>query len=629
MYIKTTYDSEFEDLIMHLRSKYSSKLFDLEGIGEQTDLSLFSKKFFSTKSNIADKSVDSNANVDDTSIIAYENELPKPFFRLNSLYLMWKYMRRLYNHQTANLAVEAQLTGDIYINDFVGINKPYCYNFSTYDIMINGLPFVNKIISKPPKHLSSFIGQLIHFAVYASNSVLGAVGLADVIIVSSYYVDKMFKENTGVSEEYLWRQVKQEYQSFIYSCNQPFRGGVQSGFYNISIFDDNFLDKMCSEYIFPDGTTPDKNLIKSLQELYIDLMNETLSHTPLTFPVVTACFSIDENSNIIDETFLEMISLKNKQFGFINNYCGETSTLSSCCRLRSSTKNEYFNQFGAGGTKIGSLGVVTINIPRLAIKSKYNEELFVNDLKLFTDLAIKINNTKRHLLKKRIDSYSLPLYNLGFMDLNTQYSTIGVMGLNEACECMNLNILNSDGQNFINLILDTINTLNDQSIKKYNAPHNMEQVPAENSAIKTAQKDKLLGYQDKYDLYSNQFIPLTVDADLLDRIKIQGLFDSKMSGGAIAHLNIEQQIQDERLIANLIKICAKFGVVYHAVNYNIQKCSNSHMTVGKNYNCSICGMPITDDFTRVVGFLVNTKNFHQIRREQDYPNRVFYGDINI
>jgi anaerobic ribonucleoside-triphosphate reductase len=627
MYIRSTYDNEFEDFMVYLRGKYPQKLFDLEGIGKQTDLSAFSKEFFATKTNIADKSVDSNANVDDTSIIAYESELPKPYFRLNSLYLTWKYMRQLYDTLTANEAVHSQLTGDIYINDFVGINKPYCYNFSTYDIMVNGLPFVQKIKSNPPKHLSSFVGQIIHFSVYASNSVLGAVGLADFIIVASYYVNKMFKENPTVPDEYLWKQVKQEFQSFIYSCNQPFRGGVQSGFYNISIFDDAFLDKMCSEYIFPDGSTPDKELIKILQELYLDLINETLTNTPLTFPITTACFSIDENRNIIDNKFLSMIAKKNIDYGFINIYCGETSTLSSCCRLRSSTKNEYFNQFGAGGTKIGSLGVVTINIPRIAIKANNNENKFFELLENTVNLGIKINNTKRHLLRKRIEGNTLPLYTLGFMDLKTQYSTIGVVGLNEACKFMSLNILEQEGQIFVTKILDLINNLNDKATKKYNAPHNMEQVPAENSSIKLAQKDKLLGYQSEYDLYSNQFIPLTTNADLFDRIRLQGMFDSKMSGGAICHLNIEQRISDPVLIENLIKSAAKAGVVYQAINYNIQKCEQGHMTVGKNDICSICGSKITDNFTRIVGFLVNTKNFHQVRREQDYPNRVFYKGL--
>lgn len=628
MYIRTTYDAQFEDLIMHLRSKYPEKLFDLEGIGKQTDLSLFSKEFFNTKTTVADMSVDANSNVDDMSIIAYENELPKPFFRLNSLYLTWKYLKQLYDLETANKAVEMQIIGDIYINDFTGIMKPYCYNFSTYDVMLKGLPFVKKITSKPPKHLSSFIGQLIHFTVYASNSVLGAVGVADVLIVSSYYVDKLFKENPNVPKEYLWKQVQQELQSFIYSCNQPFRGGLQSGFYNVSIFDKYFLEKMCNEYLFPDGSTANVDTVMQLQELYLDLMNDTLKNTPITFPVTTACFSVDDNKNIQDKEFIKFIAEKNKDYGYINIYSGATSTLSSCCRLRSEMKGEYFNQFGAGGTKIGSLGVVSLNIPRIAIKSKGNEEVFFNLLQECTTMAIKINHVKRYILKKRIDANCLPLYNLGFMDLKTQYGTVGLVGINETCKFMGYDILNNNGQNFTTKILNIINDINDKASKKYNEPINMEQVPAENSSIKLASKDKLLGYQNEYDLYSNQFIPLTTNADMLDRIKLQGLFDGKMSGGAIAHINVETKIEDIKLIESLIETCAKLGVIYWAVNYNLQKCKNNHMTIGKNEKCSVCGEDITDNFTRVVGFLVNTKNFHQVRREKDYPLRVFYGDID-
>lgn len=626
MYIKTSFDDDFEDLIMYLRSKYSKELFNLEGIGKQTDMGMFSKAFFSSKS-VSDFSIDANANVDDMSIIAYENELPKPYFRLNSLYLLWKYTKKLYSLIEANKVVEMQLIGDIYINDLCNVQKPYCYNFSTYDVMTKGLPFVKKVDSNPPKHLSSFIGQMIHFTSFASNAIMGAVGLADLLIVMSYYVDKEVEDNPTVPVNYLWKQVKQEVQSLIYSCNQPFRGGLQSGFYNVSVYDDEFLTQMCADYIFPNGKNPNKDTVNKLQELYLDLMNETLEVTPATFPVTTACFSIDDDKNIKDKTFLKFIAEKNKKFAFINIYAGKSSTLSSCCRLRSDKKNEYFNSFGSGSSKIGSFGVVSVNIPRLAIKAKGDINKFFKSLEEVTEITIKINRAKRHILEKRIQGGSLPLYTLGFMDLSTQYSTIGVIGLNEACEFMGLHIMEESGQKFVTDILNKITDIEDTFSKKYKYPMNMEQVPAENSSIKLASKDKLLNFQQEYALYSNQFIPLIVNADLLDRIKLQGMFDSKMSGGAIAHLNIESQIEDATLIEDLITVAVKAGVVYHALNYNLQRCSNRHMTVGRNDICPICGEPIEDNFTRVVGFLVNLKNFHKVRREVDYPNRQFYKGI--
>lgn len=144
-----------------------------------------------------------------------------------------------------------------------------------------------------------------------------------------------------------------------------------------------------------------------------------------------------------------------------------------------------------------------------------------------------------------------------------------------------------------------------------------------------AEKDKLLGYQDKYNIYSNQFIPLIANADLLDRIKLQGMFDKHFSGGSILHINVDTPIENVESIINLIKATAKKGVVYHAINYVLEECEDGHMSVGNGDKCSICGKNIVNKYTRVVGFLTNVKNWHKVRREEDFPNRQFYKGENI
>ena len=629
MYLRVDFDNEFEDLILHLRSKYGKEMLDLDGIGKQLDMATFGKQFFSTKHNTADMSVDANANVDDSTVVAYENELPKPYMRLNSLYLLWKGCRKFFGTEFANRVVEGQISGDFYINDLSNVQKPYCYNFSAYDLMTKGLPFVKKINSLPPKHLSSFCGQMVHFTSYASNQVMGAVGLADLLIVMSYYVGKELNEYP-TNKEYIWRQVKQELQSLIFSMNQPFRGGLQSGFYNISIYDDEFLKSMQKDYLFPDGSYPNIELVKKMQDLFVDLMNETLRKTTVTFPVTTLCLCVDENKNIKDQEFLNHMTKKNIEFGFMNIYAGTTGTLSSCCRLRSDKSNQYIgytNSFGGASSQIGSYGVVTLNLPRASTKAKGDIEQFKNNVRELTQTAIRINHAKRDILMKRIELKALPLYDYGFMSMQKQYATTGLNGINEAIEFLGYDILTKEGQNICSEILQIVNEENDKADKKYEYAHNCEQTPSENSSIKLAQKDKLLKFQNTTELYSNQFIPLITKADMLDRIKLQGLFDSQFSGGAIAHLNIENQIKDYKLLVDLINMTVKKGVVYHAINYNLQRCENGHMTVGKNNICSICGKPITDNFTRAVGFLVNTKNLHKIRREFDYPNRQFYKEI--
>lgn len=632
MLIDFSYGKEFDEFMdgLKIHDKYK-ELATLDGIGKQTDMVDFSKKFFGKSTLItADVSVDSNANVDDTSIIAYEAEVPKPLFRVNAYYLLYKYAKKLFNVDTARELCNAQFFKDVYINDFHKFAVcPYCFNFSCLDVVFSGLPFVKKIKSLPPKHLNSYVNQMIQFVTYASNSVAGAVGLADFLICLSYFYDKEIQMGAITDAD-----VKQQLQSFIFSVNQPFRGGHQSAFTNVSLFDKEFLTKLCGEYHFPDGACPKVESVQKLQIMYMDVMNETLEKTPCTFPVTTACFSVDEHRNIKDEEFLRIVAEKNLKFGWINYYSGSTSTLSSCCRLRSEADHEYFNTFGAGGTKIGSLSVTTINLPRIAYKAKSMskttkdlspDEIFIHLLMARVQMCAEINAVKRHIIKLRIQNGNLPLYTLGFMDLKKQYSTCGLNGINEAVEIMGYDILKDDGQLFVQNILETVNYINKKQERRFGYPHNCEQTPSENSAIKLAQADKVLGFNKKYEFYSNQFIPLTVQTDLLNRIMLQGKFDYLMTGGAIMHINVAEEIKNVDLLISLIKSSVKQGVIYQAVNYVLNVCEDGHVTVGRTTTtCPICGKPITDKLTRVVGFLTNTKNWHLKRRQFDFPERKFY-----
>lgn len=634
MNISLSYEKEFNTLWEDLHNKYPQKLFDLDGVGKQLDMAKFSKNYFSQKGGTtADISVDANSNVSDMSVVSYDSELMKPFERLNSYYMLWKYAKKYYGQEFANDVIEKQLTGDFYINDFHHFFlKPYCFNYSTYDILTFGLPYIDRIKCVPPKYLLTFKQQLEQFTVFASNNQSGASGEADLLVIMSYYVSNCLKTKSDChfkfnSEEDVWTYVREILTSYIYTINQPFRSN-QSPFTNISLYDRYFLEEMCKDIIFPDGTHPNIEIIQKLQEVFVSIMNDELARTPITFPVTTACYSRDSENNIKDDEFNDFIAKANSKWGFINIYSGDSSTLSSCCRLRSDKDNEYFNSFGAGSSKIGSLGVVTLNIARIGKQAKGNITKMLKKIEELTEIACKINNIKRNILKERIENGNLPLYTLGYMDITKQYSTTGVNGLNECLYFVGKDILTEDGQELQMKIIETINDINNKMSKRYKVPTNCEQTPSESSAVKLANKDKLLKIQDEFDLYSNQFIPLITNADMLDRIKLQGMFDGEFTGGAICHINVENKIDNLEDMKLLIRNTIKQGVVYFAINYNLQKCSNGHMTVGRKDTCSICGNPITDNYLRVVGFLTNTKNWHEVRRKVDYPNRQFYEGVN-
>jgi ribonucleoside-triphosphate reductase len=167
----------------------------------------------------------------------------------------------------------------------------------------------------------------------------------------------------------------------------------------------------------------------------------------------------------------------------MNIFAGETGVLSSCCRLRSDKNNQYLgytNSFGSSGTQIGSFGVVTLNLPRIAVKANGNVELFLHMLEGLVETSIRINHAKRDILLKRIELKALPLYDYGFMNMQKQYATTGLNGINEAIKLLGSDILNTEGQEICMKILQTVNKINDKADVKYKYAHNTEQTPKHN-----------------------------------------------------------------------------------------------------------------------------------------------------
>lgn len=637
-----SFDPEFEALLARLRRDCPAALFRIEGIApEQLDVSHMSRDFFRTenaRSAAADHSVDANANVSGRDVITFTYEVPKPSLRLNSLYNLWRTLRDTEGKSVADLALEAELTGSLYINDSWDMGRPYCFNYSLYDIALEGLKMDGNLPIDPPRSLFVFLRQVEQFTVYAANSTLGATGLADLLIVASRYVDDILETgrdgHIAVADAATY--VREHLTSLIYTLNWKFRGN-QSPFTNVSVYDRPFLEQLVPSYVI-NGKAPRLTTVELVQDIFLDCFNEVLGRVPATFPVVTACFSLrpGEGRNLADEAFVKNIARHNLRYGFINIYVGETSTLSSCCRLRSNAADlGYANSFGSGSTKIGSLGVVTLNLPRLARESNERRadpgreaalDLFLDLLGGFARLAGQINNAKRVFLRDRIRRGSLPLYSLGYMDLARQFSTCGFTGLYEALYILGYDLREEDGLAAAERILGRINEVNAGLTRLYDAPHNMEQVPAESSAVKLAAKDSAQGRNPEgWPLYSNQFLPLWAEgADLLDRIRVQGRLDSYCTGGAICHLNIGERLSGPAVMEALIRHAAAEGVVYFAINYALNRCAAGHMSVGHGLDaCPICGQPITDVFTRVVGFLTNTKHWNATRREHDWPKRKF------
>ena len=628
-----SYQEEFRAVMCEMLDKFGEEIFNLSGIGEQLDINQAMKKMVNA-SSVANGSIDSNANAGGTTAVTIASEFAKPHALIQSYYRLWKWLKKNRGLDIANEFVEAQLSGKIYVNDmhYISYPAPYCYNHSCLTIAQKGLIGLDtKNDTKPPKYLRSYFDIMEAYLLVAGNSTAGATGIANLIVVSTIFLKKMIDSgfvDSHVhlnSEEDCWQYYKEELTSFIYRLNQACRGGSQSLFTNVSIFDKHFLENIIpNTFVMIDDNVymTDFETVKRAQEVYIDIMLEEAKRVVHTFPVTTACFSTKLNEgtgkyDIQDKEFLDFICEKNEATGFINLYGGDTSILSSCCRLRSDTSNQFFNSFGGASDQIGSMGVVAINLPQLAFRFIKDEEGFETELADLVTLAQEVNYAKRCLLQSSIKKGHLPLYSNGYMDLGKQFSTVGFIGLYEACEIMGYDNTSDEGVKFGLHILDVINTINDEIAHKYKIPVNLEGIPGENTCVKLAVKDKVLGFNNQYKMYSNQFIPLSKRCNIFDRVKLSGAYDSQCSGGSIMHITIDSKVSKETMKDFVISTLGA-GVKYFAFNYKINQCKDcSHIFVGEHEVCPECGSKELEKFTRVVGFLTKISQWSQTRQEED------------
>lgn len=642
-----SFQVEFVECLAKIEKKYGFDLFQVSGIGKQLDINWFAKQYFGKKTNTADVSVDANSNVGLKNVVIWDNELSKPLKLIYSYYRMWKGLKKKFGLEYANEAVKKQLTGEIYVNDFHGFssNLYYCYNYSTLDTAMKGIPRgIDAEASRPTKYLGTFLEHLQLFCIHAGASSLGAVGLADLLLTVSAYTARILAVQGDhkvnfTSQEDCWTYVRAKLRNFVYFLNQPNRI-VQSLFSNVSIYDDNFLDTLVEYYFIEDKVTgemffADKEIVKKVQMMFVDIMNEIMSERITTFPVVTACFSLDDERNVQDEEFLRWVLEADKQFRFINLYGGATSTLSSCCRLRSDRTNQYVNSIGSGSTRIGSLGVTTQNLPRLAFMSNGSVEVFKDMLRENIIMSQRINGVKRGILKKAIDGGMIPLYNLGYVDLKTQYSTTGVVGIYEALEILGHDIRTEAGTEFAREILQFINDITDEASAEQKAACNVEQIPAENVAVKLAKKDRMLGFNDRYDIYSNQYLPLKdQEADMFARIRLVAELDKYMSGGSILHININEDVADTQTFVDLAKAMYKQGVVYFAFNKLLAECCDCGKTFTTdkekfddgNVECPECKSHNTECALRIVGFIRKFSSWTS-ERQTEGKQRKFYRSL--
>lgn len=476
-YVRQSFSNEFVDCLAALMKKYPDKMFEIQGIADKhTDLVQFSKSFFGkSASNVADVSVDDNANVSEKNIVQWNYEISKPILKLNSLYLIFKWVKKYFGKKKAQIAIEKVVSGELFVNDLSNVGTSYCFAFDLRNLLFQGMNFFQGSFQiNPPKHSESFIALLIQSTAYISNQITGACSYPDAFVALDWFYRKeLGNDYAEKKDKETWKKIKNQFQNLIFSLCFPFRGN-QAAFTNLSVLDMGFLKQLFEDYTYPDGSKPHLKSVLELSKAFFDYYTEINGKEGMfTFPVMTLAISLDENGEYLDPDFVDWAAEANCKKSLANIFQSEPTQFSSCCRLRNDISAAsgglgYQNSFGVGGLSVGSHRVAGLNLARIALLEKDNPDILEEDL----DILHAILRAHRHLIKHRAETGSLPLYESGWMDLSRQYSTVGFVGAYEYVVNKGLDIKTEEG---VKALTDTLLKV-EEAIKKWQERDNKERV---------------------------------------------------------------------------------------------------------------------------------------------------------
>ncbi len=629
MRLDMSYDRGFVDLYNSFTYTDKGKRYlDMMGISrEKLDPASMGKLYFTEQEE--DRTVDVNANVGSQSKSPnnWQAEVFKGLGKLNSLNLLYHQLDRDYSAEAAHDCINELVTGGLYFHDLsgnAGVTIPYCWAWSCAHAM-HGRSY-GQLQSKPPKRSDSFIAVLIESVFDLAHEQAGALAIPDIFVCLAYYYKK-----EGIDLENNSKKIENDYQRIIHSLNQTYRIGGQSAFTNVSIMDRPTLETTFKDWAYLDGSKVDIDYVTGLQNIFMRFMakKDPTSGTPYRFPVTTINIHTTNDNEVVDQKFLDDVCIYNSE-GIFNLYITKGSAkLASCCRLLNDTNKlrefSRLDSFGNAGLSIGSARVVTLNLVRIGRQATTDEEYFeLLDVQL--ERCKKLLLCHRNILKGKIKQDFLKFFSMGWLTLERMFSTIGIIGLWESLKEMGYDIRDDNGIEFACRLFEHIEMMLDKFSTESDCAFNLEQIPAEGAAVSLSKMDKNF-FNDtdyRYHLYSNQFVPLFEDVDLLERAEIDGKLCSKMTGGSICHLNIGTSATPSQM-RDLINFAINKGLEHFALNPSFNVCENDHVTLGKSSDvkCPTCGSKITDNYTRVVGYFTDVSNWNKARRKYDYPNRTY------
>jgi ribonucleoside-triphosphate reductase (formate) len=540
---------------------------------------------------------------------------------------------------------DAHKNGDFHIHD-LSLLSVYCVGWDLKDLLVNGFKGVEgKVESGPPKHLRSALGQVVNFFYTLQGEAAGAQALSnfDTLLAPFIRFDKL---------EY--KDVKQAVQEFVFNINIPTRVGFQTPFTNITL--DLYAPSILKDVpVIAGGKEREEKYGEFQKEM--DMFNIAFAEVMMegdargrvfTFPIPTYNITADFNW---DNPNLEPVWKMTGKYGipyfsnFVNSDMSPEDTRSMCCRLRLDNRELLKRGGGLFGANplTGSIGVVTINLPRIGYLAK-DEQDFLDRLGKMVELAKESLIVKRKVLERFTEKDLYPYSKFYLREIKkgsdcywkNHFSTIGILGMNEACvNFMGVNIADDKGRQFALRVMDYLRKIIAEIQEETGDIYNLEATPAEGTSYRLALKDKeryneiICANEEEFSKGSDPFytnstqLPVNYSEDIFETLTLQDELQTKYTGGTVMHLFLGENITDTRAVKSLIKkIVSGFRLPYITISPTFSVCPSHGYLRGRQEKCSICDEE-TEVYSRVVGYLRPVKQWNNGKQAEFGMRKTF------
>ncbi|MBP5623815.1 MAG: ribonucleoside triphosphate reductase [Lachnospiraceae bacterium] len=542
------------------------------------------------------------------------------------------WLSEIYDEEIA----EAHRNADIHIHD-LSMLTGYCAGWSLKQLITEGLGGIpGKITSAPAKHLSVLCNQMVNFLGIMQNEWAGAQAFSS---FDTYLAPFVKADNLTYPE------VKKCIEAFVYGVNTPSRWGTQAPFSNITL--DWTVPNDLAELPCIVGGKPQDFCYKDCKK-EMDMINKAFIETMIEgdangrgfqYPIptysITRDFDWSETEN--NKLLFEMTSKYGTPYfsNYVNSDMEPSDVRSMCCRLRLDLRElrKKSGGFFGSGESTGSVGVVTINMPRIAYLST-NKDDFYKRLNRLMDIAARSLKVKRGVITKLLDEGLYPYTKRYLGTFDNHFSTIGLIGMNEVglnANWLRANLTDKRTQEFTKEVLNHMrNRLSDYQ-EMYGDLYNLEATPAESTTYRLAKHDKkkwpaikTAGKPGDTPYYTNSsHLPVDYTSDIFDALDIQDDLQTLYTSGTVFHAFLGEKLPDWKAAANLVKTIAdNYKLPYYTLSPTYSICKNHGYLAGEKKICPICGAE-TEVYSRITGYYRPVKNWND-GKAQEYVNRTTY-----